>query len=62
MENPARPTPPTANLWATKKSASRSGLMAGPKTPWGKPTLGYRTRGKKQSEMKNKEDLQNTEK
>ena len=22
----------------------------GPKTPWGKPTLGYRTRGKKQSD------------
>ena len=24
--------------------------MAGPKTPWGKPTLGYRTRGKKPSD------------
>lgn len=24
--------------------------MAGPKTPWGKPALGYRTRGKKQSD------------
>ena len=24
----------------------------GPKTPWGKPTLGYRTRGKKQSDQR----------
>jgi large subunit ribosomal protein L2 len=24
--------------------------MPGPKTPWGKPTLGYKTRGKKQSD------------
>jgi len=24
--------------------------MAGPKTPWGKPALGYRTRGRKQSD------------
>ena len=24
--------------------------MPGPKTPWGKPAMGYRTRGKKQSD------------